>query len=567
MSDSNAVELCRRSDGRFSRRASLDTFRQEVALQFCPWLAGWTSEITLGEDFASHLVDGTPLLLARDFKAQVGSMLRPSGKQWFWQRTPDDDLNADRDARDYMDWRSRTMMRALFDPVTGAHRALEQADGFFAWFGDAVISVDYGEDMASLRLLCHHTKDCVWVSGEDNRIDVITRREMASGRNILRRFRRPGDRPLHERIKASADKGDDREFEIRHDVMPADDYEAIGGKKRKKDGFVSIWTDVTNKQILRESYHPTARYVVPRWVTMPHTPYAISPATTIALPDARLIQEQALLIMEAAEVQTAPPAIAYGEALRGAPTLKSRAINYVDKTYDSRTGKPIEPIELGKNFRLGVDALLRTEQQITRAFYLDVLRMPDTRSSKSTLEVQHRIDEYVRAALPLFAPMQVEYNEALLREVNALIEGAKGYASRPKPKILKDQVIQFQWDNPLTEMMERSKIQMVGEIGQIANVLAGLEMAAAQASSLKQLNSGKALRDTIIAIGGSSWMLSESDVKREQAALGQQAQMQQAVAAAPNIAQLIDSGVGAAQATAELPMQSEGGPLMLPAPE
>jgi hypothetical protein len=43
--------------------------------------------------------------------------------------------------------------------------------------------------------------------------------------------------------------------------------------------------------------------------------------------------------------------------------------------------------------------------------------------------------------------------------------------------------------------------------------------------------------------------------------------MQQAVAAAPNIAQLIDSGVGAAQATAELPMQSEGGPLMLPAPE
>jgi hypothetical protein len=87
MSDDNAVELIRRSDRRFSKRAQLDSFRQEVALNFAPWLAEWTTELQLGDDYAAHLIDGTPLLLARDFVGQIGAMLRPPGKQWFWHRT------------------------------------------------------------------------------------------------------------------------------------------------------------------------------------------------------------------------------------------------------------------------------------------------------------------------------------------------------------------------------------------------------------------------------------------------------------------------------------------------
>lgn len=564
MADENAVELIKRGDARFAKRQSLDSFRQEVALNFAPWLAAWTTDLQLGDDFAAHLVDGTPLMHARDFKAQTGSMLRPAGKQWAWQRTAHDDLNNDREARDYLDWRSRQMFRILFDNVTGAHRALEQTDWFFSLFGDAVLSVDYGRDLKTLRLQSYHSKDAVWAVGEQNKVDVISRKEQVPARVIKARYGRTTK--LHENIEKACEKDPDTPFEIRHEVLPADEYDAYRKRDmRRTDGFVSVWVDAAHKQVLRESSQPTFRYVVPRWVTMPHTPYAISPATTIALPDARLIQQQALAILEAAEKQVNPPIVAASETFRGTPQLKAYTINYYDREWSGKDS-PLYPIELAKNFNLGVDSLLRTEQQIRRAFYLDILRMPDTRNSKSTIEVQFLIDEYVRAALPLFAPMQVEYNEALLREVDTLIEIAGGYGRREKPKSLQDEPLIYQWDNPLTDMLERQKVQMVTEVAQVAQTLAALEAAAAQAPALKQINPAKALRETIIGIGGAGWLLSESEAKREQQALTQQASMQQAVAMAPNIAQVIDSGVNAAEVAQGIPLQSEPGMPLLPAP-
>lgn len=564
MSDANAVELVKRGDARFSKRSQLDTFRQEVALNFAPWLASWTSPLNLGEDFGAHLVDGTPLLLARDFKAQVGSMLRPAGKQWFWHRTAHDDLNNDRDAREYLDWRSRQMMRIMFDPVSGAQRALSQADEFFAFFGDAVLSVDYGRDMSTLRMQSYHTKDCVWSVGEANKVDVITRREDVSARVIRARY---GEAKLAEPIKKALEKDPDQTFEIRHEVMPADEYDAYAKRDmRRRDGFVSVWVDVAHRIILREASQPTFRYVVPRWTTLPHSAYAISPATTIALPDARLIQQQMLAILDAAEKQVNPPLVAYTDTIRGDASFRPNSITWVDRNYDERTGAPVTALEMAKNFGLGVDAVMRTEHQLTRAFFLDTLRMPDTRNSKSTVEVQFMIQEYVRAALPLFSPMQTEYNEAVLREVDTLVEAAGGYSMRGIPEQLQKQQLQYAWDNPLTEMMERQKAQTVSEISQVAQALAALEQAAAQSPALKQLDPAKALRETVIALGGAGWIMSEEQAAQEQAAIAEQQQMQQMVAAAPNMAQMIDSGVNAAQAAGSIPQASEVGMPLLPSP-
>ena len=93
MADDNAIELLKRGDARFSARAQLDSFRQEIALNFAPQHASWTTELQLGEDFAAHLMDGTPLIVAEDYIGMIGSMLRPAGRQWFWHRTPYEDLN------------------------------------------------------------------------------------------------------------------------------------------------------------------------------------------------------------------------------------------------------------------------------------------------------------------------------------------------------------------------------------------------------------------------------------------------------------------------------------------
>lgn len=546
--EQRAVDLCARSEKRFSARQQLNSLRQEIARNFMPWHASYTTELNLGDDFADDLVDGSPLIIARDFIGQIGAMLRPPGKQWFWHRTEDEDVNNDIECRSYLDWRSRQMMRIIFDRVTGAKRALKQADEFFGGFGDAVLSVDLSADRSSLRVRSYHNKDAVWAVGEDNRIDTIARREAITARNMIARF---GAKNVHEQVKDANEKSPDQIFQIEHHVLPARDYH---GSDKKRD-FVSVWVDKSNQHILRDVPQKTFRYVVPRWVTLPHSAYGLSMATTIALPDARLIQQQALAILEAAEKSVSPPLIARTDAIRGDVSLESGALTWVDKAYDDRTGDPLKPLELGKNFGLGVDSLLRTEQQLNRAFYLDVLRMPDTRRSKSTAEVQFLIDEYIRAALPLFEPMQAEYNEAFLYECDILIELAGGYQGRQMPERVKRAGMQYLWDNPLSDMQERQKAQMVGEISQLGQTVAALEAAAAQVPSLKQVDAGKMFRESVMSIGGSSWLLSEDDAAKA-AAEGQQAnQMKEMAAAAPNIAKVVDFGVGAAEAAAGIEQQ------------
>lgn len=566
MADDNAVELIKRGDARFAKRTNLDSLRHEIALNFAPHLAEWTSPLQWGDDYASHLIDGTPLLMARDFIGQIGSMLRPSGKQWFWHRTAVDDLNNERENREYLDWRSAQMMRIMTDGVTGFHRATKVADEFFGLFGDAVLSVDKDDYQESLRISAWHTKDCVWAIGAENKPDVMTRREAMAARNIKSRFRQKSDK-IHEKIHEACEKDGDQPFDIRHEVIPADEYEPYikkMGKAARRDGWYSVWVDASNKCIIRESWQKTFKYVVPRWVTLPGNPYAISPATIIALPDARLIQQQALAILEAAEKQINPPLIATYDTIRGDVSLRGGDITWVDRDYDARNGAPLQPLELGKNFQLGVDSLLRTEAQITKAFFLDVLRMPDTRNSKSTLEVQHKIEEYIRAALPLFAPMQAEYNDPLLFEVDAMIEMMGGYAGRPKPQGLKKEQFVFGWDNPLTEMLERAKAQRSAELGQIAQAWVALEAAAAQSPALKQVDTVKGFRESAIAIGVSSWLLDEMDAEEAGAQGAQANQMREMIGAAPNIAQLIDSGVNAAQVASEIPAMAEPGYPVLP---
>lgn len=559
--DDNAAELVKRGDARFAARSSLDSFRDEIGLNFSPLLASWNRTVDLGSDEMSHLTDSSPVLQARDFIGQIGALLRPEGKQWFWHRSHRSKDNDDNEIRSYLDWRSQQMMRIMTDRVTGLKRACKEADEFFGLFGDAVISVDLCRKQETLRLANWHTKHCVWAVGDENKVDTLTRRETVSVRVCVQRFRKEN---CHPKVLEALEKNPDTPIEIRHEVLPVEDYDPYARKAKFRGyKFCSIWIDTANKHVMRETPQHTMRYVVPRWRLLPGSPYGYSPATTTALPDARLIQQQSLAIMEAAEKQITPALIATADAIRGTPNLDG--ITWVDKDYDERNGDPLRVLELGKNFNLGVDNMLRTEQQIAKSLYLDILHAVDTRRTKSTLEVQRDIDEYVRAVLPLMAPMQSEYSEPLLYEIDSLIAITGGYDDRKPPPGLEMADIVYAWDNPLSDMVERQKSQRVSEISMIAQTVAALEAAASQAPSIKQLKTKLMFRQATIAVGGSDWLLTEKEAAAEEEEQAKANAMQQMVAAAPNMAQLIDSGVNAAQVASTIPNPSEPG-FALPMP-
>lgn len=569
MSDDNACELIRRGDKKFSGRSNLENFWQEVALNFVPWQACFTTELQWGEDFAAHLMESTPVLLARDLTGQIGSMLRPVGKQWLNVRTPFEKLNNDRRIREVLDWRSAQMMRIMFDRVTGLTRAAKITDEFFSVFGNAVLHCDLSKMQDSLRYGAHHLKDCVWALGDDGVPNKLQRKERISIRNLRARF---GEKVMTPHLKDMAEKDDDQEVTIRHDVIPADEYDFYKkGLKRQAGQFASVWTcEEKGGTILRETTQATFRYIIPRWTHQRNSPYALSLASVIGLPDARLIQAQARAMQEAAEKSINPPLVGYGDTIRGDVRLDAGGLTWIDRQVLTQQGRgdPLYALETGKNFRLGVDVMMRTEQMLTKAFYLDVLRLPDTRATKSIPEVQFRIDEYVRAALPLFAPIESEYNGALCHETYQMIKLAGGFQNGPDlpPEIDDAMEMVFQWDNPLQEMLERQKAQRVSELGQLGQATAALEQAAGASQALQQVDAAKMFRDSAIAIGTASWLKDEQDAAAGQQAQAQQSGVQNLLANSKNISSLIDSGVNAAQAVGGIPNPAKPSYPMLPAP-
>lgn len=561
MADDNAVELIKRGDARFAARASLDALRQEIALNFAPQHASWTETLDLGRDFAAHLVDGTPLIVARDFCDMIGATLRPPGRQWFWHRTPYSDINERPENRDYLDWRSQQLMRFMTERSTGFGGAMDEADDFYGLFGDAVLAVDYATPKRrSLSVQHYHSKDAAWEIGSDNEPDTITRKEMLLPRVIKARFSSSIDKPLHHSIDDAAEKAPMQPLEVRHEVMPAEEYDAYvkrsGGAKRP-GRWVSVWIDVRNAQILRETFPENFRYVIPRAGRRYGHAYGISRATMIALPDARLIQAQAAVLLEAAEKQVDPPIIAYGDVIRGSPDLRSRSINFVDAAYDERKGQPIYPLELAKNFRLGIEEMMRTEGRIGRAFSLDRMRYPDTRNTKTVEEAAFLIDEYVRSVVPMFEPMKSEYSDAVLYVADALVEAANGYVGREMPPDLKGlsrEEMLFSWENAISDMLERQKVQRISQVAQVGQTIAGYEAAAQQVPALQQVDSETMMRDGVVAVGGSGWIMAKRKLEAKREAIAASNAQAQMVAAAPNIAQLVDSGVNAAEAASNIPM-------------
>jgi len=73
-------DLIEQGDKLFSKRSGLMSFWQDVAENFYPERADFTTTRTMGEDFAAHLMSGYPVLVRRDLANNLSSMLRPRGR-------------------------------------------------------------------------------------------------------------------------------------------------------------------------------------------------------------------------------------------------------------------------------------------------------------------------------------------------------------------------------------------------------------------------------------------------------------------------------------------------------
>ena len=512
------IELLKKQgDALFSSRGNLMSLWQEIANNFYPERADFTEARDLGEDFASNLDTSYPLLARRDLANQIGGMLRPTNKEWF-SIIKRYEENLDTSGQQWLEWAGKIQKRAMYDPVAMFTRATKEADHDWAAFGQTVLSVRMNFNENALLYRCWHLRDVAWKEDSIGRVGSVYRKWKTDALTLKTIFK---DK-VHRKVVECMKKEPFKEVNTYHFEVPAEMY---GGAEKWGDKpIVSVYYDVDNNHVMEEIGIYEGEYVVPRWQTVSGSQYAFSPAATAALPDARLLQSVASVLLDASEKIVNPPMVAVQEAVRSDISVYAGGITWVDADYDERLGEVLREMRQGGNLPVGFEMQADTREMIAEAFFLNKLALPPPVSGMTAYEASERVAEYIRQALPLFEPMEAEYNGALCEKTfNILMKNGAFGSPQSMPESLYGGDISFQFESPMREAVERVKGQRFIETKDLIAAAMELDPAAGYV-----VNAAEAVRDALEGMGSpAKWRRPKDEVAAMQEADMQAQQAQQ----------------------------------------
>lgn len=464
--DSRVKELLAYGDKLFGKREDLCSLWQELADHFYPERANFTHRRSLGEDFASNLMTSYPLMARRELGNTFSTMLRAD--EWFKLGVSGE---ADHEGKAWLEWATGLQRRAMYDRRAQFVRATKEADHDFASFGQAVISIEIQPDRTTLLYRCWHLRDVAWAEGLDGAVETVHRKwTTATASELVNLF---GDK-VHAKVREKAAKEPYCEIRCRHIVTPASKYQ---GEVKYMTPLVSIYVDEENGHVMQERGVRVNPYVIPRWQTVSGSQYSYSPATVCALPDARLIQAMTLTLLNAGEKASDPPMVAVQEALRSDINVRAGGVTWVDAAYDERLGEVLRPISQDRSaLPFNMEMVQDMRDMIRKAFYLDKLDLPQRGPEMTAYEVAQRVQQYVRDALPLFEPVESDYNGGLCdRTFDVLMgEGAFG-PPESLPRSLGGRDVEFTFTSPLRDAIDKQKADIFMQAGSILQTAGAID--------------------------------------------------------------------------------------------
>jgi hypothetical protein len=432
----------------------------------------------------------------------------------------------DWEGKRWLEWATGVQRKAMYDRAAQFIPTVKEGDRDFTLTGQAVMTVEMMPDRSSLLFRPWHLRDVAWADGIAGQVECVHRKwSNPTAYELARLF---GEKKLHANVRKHLEPGQDPYCMVncRHIVIPTDMYH---GEVKFRTPLVSIYVDVDNNHLIEVTGQNINPYVIPRWQRLKGSQYAISPAVACALPEARMLQSMCFTLLEAGEKFTNPPLLGVQEAIRGDINVFAGGITYVERDYDERLGEVLRPLNQDKSgMPIGFEMQQRSELLLREAFFLSKLDMPQRGGPEMTAyEVGQRVQQYIRNALPLFEPMEIDYNGAVCERTFEVLAANGGFGSPDTwPDSVRGEEIEFKFISPLRDAHDKQKGQTFLEASQITAQALGLDPSVGSV-----INAAEALRDTLDGIGvPTKWTNSRKMVEASQRAQAQQAQQQQLLA-------------------------------------
>jgi len=510
----NIKQLKEVVDQLFTDRLTFMSLCQEIAENFYPERADFTITRTHGNEFAPDMMTSYPILTRRDLGDQISSMLRPTEKHWF-KMIPQHGEKPDNDGLRWLEHVTHIQRRAMYSKPAQFNRATKEADQDFSAFGQCVISVRLNKNADNLLYRNWHIRDVVWKENAEAAIGLIGRKWKPTVRDLVSLW---GDKS-GDKVKRTNEKKPFTKVNCYHIICEADMYD---GNDMGRP-YWSIYYDCEHRNILEAVPIWDMEYVIPRWQTVSGSQYAYSPATITALPDARLIQSMSYSLLEAGEKATNPPIIATQDVVRSDVSLYAGGITWVDAEYDEKLGAALKPMPLDlRGLPNGQEMVRDSREMIAQAFYLNKLNLPRDGVEKTAYEVGQIVQEYIRGALPIFQPMETEYNGGVCEMTFSKLMRAGAFGSvHDIPRSLHGGSIDFEYQSPLHDAIDAQKGQKFLEM---KGILA--EALAVDPTAIHLPDTATAMRDALTGIGVPATWINSKEVVEESVAQQKQDEQQ-----------------------------------------
>ncbi len=450
--EQRARDVIKIGDKLFGDKTQLDSLNQEIALNFYPERADFTDKRNAGEEFSDHLFSSYPVMARRELGNMLAASLRPRSQRWFSIHIDDEDLDARDDIRAFLERITSIQWRAMYDDDAGLVQAANQADHDFAAFGNAVIKFGPNLNADGLLFQNFHLRDNAWSMNAQGKVDANHRNWCPTARQLVQHF---GSKKVSKDVNKAFEKDPEKTFDCRHVVLPTRLYN-YKNEKGKAFPFVSLYVEKQSETVLEEVGLNYFCYVIPRWHTVSGSQYGTSMATSICLPDGRTLQIVTRTIREAGEKYVDPPMLSFHDAIRGDYNLYAGGITTADVEYDERLGEVLRPLTQDKGgFPIGAEIAAALRQDIREAFFLDKIQLPETGKDMTAFEVRRRVEEHIRAASPIFEPMEHQYNAPLCEGVFQVMKDHRAFPFTEMPEELENMETQFSFRTPLADFADQ----------------------------------------------------------------------------------------------------------------
>lgn len=511
-----------------SQRAPWDSQWQQLAEYFLPRKANITSQQETGASaIAPTLFDSTGLHAAATLANGQLSYITPADSRWFVFDPPAQLRGNDKAAQWYQQCSEIAQMTLA---VSNFYSEIHEAYYDDSVFGTYCLTVRAGKAFPLVFSKLDCGTYCV-AENDEGEIDTLYRELEMTLDQATAEF---GEDNLSEKMRRDLEtyrqtgKGGTVKSTFIHAIFPRQPDER---DVTKEDGpnkpWASIYIDVRNKHVCRNSGFDEKPFFAGRHVKNASGPYGTSPAWN-ALPDARQLNFLVKQLDALAEVKAFPRLLLSAQH-EGEVDLRAGGVTYYDA--GNPNAIPREWATAGE-YAIGIDRENRKAESINKAFHVDMFRMfADINKQMTATEVSERAAEKIVQFSPSFARKTTELLTPMLRAVFGTLLRGGHFPTPPKEAAVPD--VQGQPSIALPDVSYISRVALAIRAMQNRSFQITMEMSAPVAQIRPEVLDNYNFDAIIRAVARNNgmpaqWLADANQIEESRAARAKaQAEMQQ----------------------------------------